>query len=109
MAIIEELHKNDFGTLLKVLVNNTDASGNTAADDISGFGTTQFILKKPDGTKLTKTATFTTDGTDGYLQYTLADGDLDVAGDWELQVNLVNGSTSQYRSDTVKFRVHDIL
>jgi hypothetical protein len=105
MAIIEELHKNDYGTLIKVLVNNTDSAGNNAADDISAMTTKQFILKKPDGTKLTKTASFSVDGTDGYLEYTIIDGDLNAVGDWELQVYLASVS-GQWYSDTVKFKVH---
>jgi hypothetical protein len=108
MAIIEELHKNDYGTVIKVLVKNLDSSGNAAVDDVSSFTTKQIILKKPDGTKLTKTASFTTDGTDGYIEYTVVDGDLDSVGDWELQVYLATVS-AQWYSETNTFKVYDNL
>lgn len=108
MTIVEQLHVGDYGTLIKVLVKDIDSSGNSAAEDISAATTKNIILKKPDGTKLTKTASFSTDGTDGYIQYVTVAGDIDTAGDWELQVYIVEPSGAWY-TDTKKFTVYSNL
>ena len=59
-----EIHMNDVGT--KFLVTVTDG---TTAVDISSATTKQLIFQKPSGTKLTKATAFTSDGTDGKMQY----------------------------------------
>lgn len=82
---------NDIGTILTVTITDEDG----AVVDISGAeaGDISMIFLKPDATNLTKTATFTTDGTDGKIKYTTVDGDLDVAGLWHIQgfVNISDG------------------
>lgn len=108
MAIVEQLHVGDYGTLIKVLVKDIDSNGNAAAEDISAATTKNIILKKPSGTKLTKTGSFTTDGSDGYIQYRTVSGDIDTAGDWELQVYLVEPSGAWY-TDIVKLKVYPNL
>ena len=62
-----EIHMNDVGT--KFLVTVTDG---TTAVDISSATTKQLIFQKPSGTKLTKATAFTSDGTDGKMQYSIA-------------------------------------
>ena len=57
-----EIHLDDVGT--KFLVTVKDGS---SVVDISSAGTKQILIKKPSGTKLTKTATFNSDGTDGKM------------------------------------------
>ena len=108
MAIVEQLHVGDYGTLIKVLVKDIDSSGNTAAEDVSGATTKNIILKKPDGTKLTKAASFSTDGTDGYIEYTTIAGDIDTVGDWELQAYIEEVSGGWY-TDTANFKVYSNL
>lgn len=75
----------DIGTVIEMTVTNQD----DAVVDLSTATTKQIILKKPDGTKLTKTASFVTDGTDGKLSYTTASGDIDQSGPWQLQAYVV--------------------
>ena len=77
MAFIEEAHVDDVGTIFRVTVYDTTSSGGTSVADISGATTKQFTFKRPDGTTFTKTAVFTTDGTDGNIQYVTESGVLD--------------------------------
>jgi hypothetical protein len=59
------------------------------AQDISGFATMQYTLRSAK-TRIEKTvnATFLTDGTDGWLTYTFAQGDIDAAGRWRVRAVL---------------------
>ena len=56
-----------------------------AVVDISAATGRTIRLRDPDGTTSDKTATFTTDGTDGYIQYTTDADDLNKAGKWQAQ------------------------
>lgn len=76
-----EVHVGDIGTIF--LATITDE--NNAVVDVSLASTKQLWFKKPDTTVTKKTASFTTNGTDGKLQYTTIAGDLDNAGVWEIQ------------------------
>lgn len=57
--------------------------------NLASVTTKNFVLKKPNGVTVTKTALFFTDGTDGKLKYTTIAGDLDKAGEWKIQADLV--------------------
>ena len=59
-----EIHVDDVGT--QFLLTIMDGS---AAVDISSASTKQIIIKKPSGTKMTKSATFSSDGSDGKIYY----------------------------------------
>jgi hypothetical protein len=54
----------------------TDKNG--APIDISAATSMLIIIRKPNGVKLTKTASFTTDGKDGKIKYTTVNGDFDI-------------------------------
>lgn len=95
-----EIHVNDVGT--KFLVTVTDGS---SAVDISSATTKQLIIKKPSGTKLTKATAFTTDGTDGKMQYSIGSDDLDEAGSYKLQGKVVISDGTFY-TDIHTFKVH---
>ena len=56
-----EIRVGDIGTKFQVTVKD----GASVVDISSATSTKQIILKKPDGTTLTKSATFSSDGTDG--------------------------------------------
>ncbi len=76
-----------------------------ATIDISSAITKELVFAKPDNTTTTKTATFTTDGTDGQMEYvTLAD-DLDTVGMWKLQASFVF-PTGTWKSSVASFEVH---
>jgi len=97
-----EIHVGDIGTILRVTITDT------AAVDVSGATTKTIFLLKPSGTKLSKAAIFTTDGTDGKIQYTTVSGDLDEPVWWKIQayVKLPGG---EWYSDWQSFEVHDNL
>ena len=106
----DEVHVGDIGTVLRVTVQDEDA----AIVDISAASTKQILIKKPNGTLLTKTAAFTTDGTDGQMQYTTVGAvgetpaDLDVAGDYKIQGYVVIG-TGAWKTSTHIEHVHKNL
>ena len=77
-----EAQFNDIGTLLKVqIVDENDES-----IDISSATSKWILLLKPDKvTSLLKPASFSTDGTDGYIEYATVDGDLDQLKSWKIQ------------------------
>lgn len=97
---VDEIHRYDIGTDLVATIKD-----GTSVVDISGATTRQIILGKPDGTSLTKSGTFTTDGTDGKLQYTTISGDLNICGWWKIQAYIVS-SSGEWRSDINNFEVH---
>ncbi len=50
--------------------------------DLTGATDLKVRLKKPSGQVIEKTAALATDGSDGIIRYTSAEGDLDLAGKW---------------------------
>ncbi len=97
-----EVHVNMI-FLIKVRVS--DENG---IKDISTYTTKTLYLTKPDASVLSKTMTFSTDGTNGYVQYTTVAGDLDQAGLYRVQVYLSKAGTTLY-SDIGSFRVLENL
>ena len=65
-------------------------------------------FKRPDGTTFEKTAVFTSDGTDGNIQYLSVDGDLNVAGTWNLQAYVATGAGT-WSTSVGTFKVHENL
>ncbi len=98
---VDEIHIHDIGTELV----STIKDGN-AIVDISGATTKQIILGKPDGTSLIKSGVFTTDGTDGKLEYITVSGDINVIGWWKIQAYIVTSTGGEFRSDIENFEVH---
>jgi len=99
----KEIHIGDIGTVFEVTLYDCDV-----AVDLTGAITQEVIFLKPDGTKVTKTTSFKTDGTDGIIQYASILDDLDQAGGWKLQAHIVLPS-GEWWSDTDKFKVHENL
>lgn len=98
-----DVRKGDVGTKFKVTIKE-DGS---AVDLIAGSGVDdkKFLFEKPDGTVLEKDPSFSTDGSDGQLEYITQEGDIDAEGQWELQVwvDITDGS---FHSTTEKFHVY---
>lgn len=95
-----EIHLNDIGTKFQVTVKDGDSVVN-----ISSASTKSLIFKKPSGTKMTKTAAFTSDGSDGKIDYTVIADDLDEVGTYQLQGNVVISDGTFY-TDIQTFKVH---
>lgn len=103
MATTTEMHINDIGTVIEMTIYD-DGEG----VDLSTATLKQFIFKKPDGTTVTKTAAFSTNGADGKLRYVTVPNDLNVDGSWSLQV-YVEMPTGKWRSDVGVFSVLENL
>ena len=95
-----QIHIGDVGTTLVGTVLD-DGS----AVDISSASVLQMIIKKPDQTTLTKTASLNTDGTDGKMKYVTVTDDIDQVGNWKIQGKVVIGSATYYSSVST-FKVH---
>lgn len=94
-----EIHVGDVGTVFEVTVQE-----NGVALNISTATTKQILLRKPDGTVLTKSAAFVTNGTDGKISYTTIAGDLSSEGQWKIQAYIVL-TTGSWHSDAQRFDV----
>jgi hypothetical protein len=88
-----QIHVDDIGT---TLVGTVLDGG--AAVDISSASSIQMIIKKPDQTSLTKTASLNSDGTDGKMKYVTVAGDIDQVGNYKIQGKVVLGSATYYSS-----------
>lgn len=96
----EEIHEGDIGTVFQFTFKD-----NGTAIDISTLTTREIIFKKPDKTKLVKTPSLVTDGTDGLVTYTIASGDINQIGMWSAQGRLALSNTQNWYSDVVQFKV----
>ena len=94
-----EIHQNDL-TTFEIEVYDGDT-----LVDISGATTKQIKFYDPTGTTTTKTASFTTDGTDGKMDYTCVADDLDVVGTWQYQGYLVMPGFTGH-TDIHRFQVY---
>ena len=95
-----EIHEGDIGT--KLLVTVTDDG---SVVDISSASSLSIFIRKPNGTILTRTGVLETDGTDGKMYYITVSGDLDKAGNYTIQGQVVLPAGSYYTS-TATFKVH---
>jgi hypothetical protein len=67
-------------------------------------------IKFSDGTNtVTKTASFTTDGTDGKIQATLDAADITVAGDWSYQGLVTMAGGTEFATSAVRLKVEERL
>lgn len=99
-----ELHLYDYGTVLKITVVGSDGN----SQDISGATNVLFLFEKPNETVFTRTGSLTTDGSDGLIEYTVASGDLDMAGIWSIQ-GRVSTPGGNYSTSISEFRVEKNL
>jgi hypothetical protein len=96
---------NDVGTIIEMTVTDLATE---AALNIAAATTKQIIFEKPDGDSVTKKAVLTGDGTDGKMQYTIVDGDLDQVGEWNYQ-GFVIVSTGEWYTDIHTLMVERVL
>tara|TARA_R110000744_G_scaffold143369_2_gene255213 strand:- start:536 stop:865 length:330 start_codon:yes stop_codon:yes gene_type:complete len=108
MAFVEQAHVNDIGTVFRVTVYDTTSTGESEVANISGATTKTLVFGRSDGTTFSKLAVFTTDGTDGKIEYASIDGDLNKAGTWSIQAYVVT-STGSWNSSVGNFRVFENL
>lgn len=88
---------SDYG--FKITLTIKDPAG--VVVDVSGATTRQILLTDPSGNEDAKVASFTTNGTDGKIETTVAASVLDQAGRWSIRGRVFDGSTFQYTSTRV--------
>ena len=108
MAFVEQAHINDIGTVFRITVYDTTSTGGSVVADISDANSLSIYFRRPDGTTFTRNATFTIDGTDGQIEYTTVDGDLNKAGHWGIQA-YVSTPGGKWRTNVANFRVYENL
>jgi len=94
-----EIHLNDIGTEFRCTIKDC-----STVVDVSTVTTKELIFVKPSGERLTKTASFYTDGTDGIITYTSVSGDLNECGLWSIQGFVIIG-TGEFHSNIRNFKV----
>ena len=108
MAFTEQSHVNDIGTIFRVTVYDKTSTGGTSVADISTATSKTFYFRTPSGSTISRSAVFTTDGSDGKIEYASVDGDLSAPGNWELQAKIVSPDGS-FNTDVGNFRVYENL
>ena len=97
---MDKITAKDYGQVITIAIKDTDTD---AAADVSAYTTAQQVfLEDPDGNVSSAlTAAFDSDGSDGLVTYTIADGDIDAPGMWHICTRLTSGSavlTSEWES-----------
>lgn len=106
MPLVEEIHVNDVGTIFRIsLVDVNLITQNLDIADISAATGLNIIFQKPDSSTFSKDAAFTTDGTNGQLEYTSVSGDIDAVGQWKLQ-SIVKMTGEIFHSEIKSFKVY---
>jgi len=95
-----DIHVNDIGTVFRITIKESGS----IVDLSSGSPTANILwLKKPDGTSASYVTEFTTDGSDGKIQYIVSGSDvLDQSGNWRITAN-VNTSGGQWTATAIEF------
>ncbi len=79
-----DIHVGDTGTRFELpivdMINDV-----SVAVDISSATVKTIKFRGPDNVTVSKTAGFTTDGTDGKIDYTSITNDIDQRGQWKIQ------------------------
>jgi len=97
------IFEDDIGTIFKLTVEES-INGADVVVDVSSQTALTFFFKKPDNTVISRTPVFTTDGTDGKIQYVILIGELDQLGTWQLQAE-VTITSGTFRTEVVAFDV----
>ena len=88
---LKHIVAGNYGQVLRLTIIDTDTD---AAADVSAYATSQVIYLRDelDNVSSALVAAFATDGSDGVVDYTLVDGDIDEAGIWGVKVVLTAAS-----------------
>ena len=98
------VHNGDIGTVFELTIKDTDE----AVIDVSTAAVKYIYFQDPTGARMRKTATFTTDGTDGKIQYVTIAGDIDEVGTWQVQ-GYVETSLGKFYTEKMSFQVLSTL
>lgn len=98
------VHNGDVGTVFRLSIVDTAGT----AIDVSTATVKYINFQDPSGVKTQKTAAFYTDGSDGIIQYTTVDGDIDEVGTWMIQ-GYVETSLGKFWTEKDSFKVYSTL
>lgn len=101
--MIDTARIGDVGAILEVTLTNKGT-----VVDLTGNSVLEIILKKPDGTKLTKTGVLSGLPTAGVIKYTTVAGDLNQSGEWKIEAHVTIPS-GDFRSEIGSFIVEPPL
>jgi len=93
-----KIYKGDIGTRLRTTFN----------DNIAGYSSMDYKIKKPSGSIMTKSCE-PEDETTGIIYYDTVDGDLDEVGAYYIQVDINFSSGNKNLSLTKSFLVYDVF
>ena len=105
MAVLETIQEAAIGHLIEITVKKTSSTGALSVRDISGQTALAIYAKPPVGAAKTFTASLTTDGTDGKLDYTTVSGDIDESGMWDIQAKVTEGASPITHTSVGELRV----
>lgn len=97
-----DIYEGDIGTVFRVTILD-----NGVALPIADATVKSLRFKQPDGTIVTKDATFSIDGTDGRIQYIAEDGFLSQVGVWEIR-GVITTPAGHWTSTKGSFTVKEI-
>lgn len=87
------MFKTAYGNTLEVTIYSTDDT----VKDVSSFTGFALIVDKPNISTATRfTMSKKTDGTDGVVKYTFANGDVNTVGQWRCMVELTKSGTKLF-------------
>jgi len=101
---VGEIHENDVGTVLEATLKDDGVPV-----DVSTATTQEFVITRPDKSRIQRTTTFVTDGTDGKIQYVTVSTDLTPTGPYRLQAHIVLAAGDEFRTDILGFKVYPNL
>ena len=90
---LKNIPLGSYGFEIVMEVQDTDTS---SAIDISSYTAQIMDFEDPDGNVASLTAAFDSDGTDGKIAYTVADGDIDEEGTWQIRAKLTRSGVVLY-------------
>lgn len=101
-------HVGDIGTAIIIKATEIDDNGDEQIVDLTTATNMVIRMQKPDSTIVEKTATLTTDGSDGKFQFISEDGDFDQAGTWKI-LGIVYFNTSRWATGIEKIKILPII
>jgi hypothetical protein len=91
----------DIGTVFELEIQDC---GKTL--DISSASSQEIIFVKPNGAEVSHTSQFSTDGTNGKIQYITISGDIDKVGTWGIKGKVtLSAPAGEWTSTTATFDV----
>lgn len=86
---MERLQNGAVGAVIQMTIEEVDEDGVSAVVNLSSVTQKDLVFRKPSGAVVTKASSFTTDGTDGKIQYVTESDFIDEPGMWQIQADLI--------------------